>query len=91
MKTPMSMEIIESWSLPEAPKHVLTISGLLEEQRRLGRTIGLIIDLSNHDTLCAWAHQHRWHASLWEVYLRSCLVLHGATTVHGILSQTRSA
>ena len=58
MKTPMSMEIIESWSLPEAPKHVLTILRIAGGAEAAGaRTIGLIIDLSNHETLCAWAEQ----------------------------------
>jgi len=53
MKTPMSSEIISNWSLEEPPKHVLTISSLLEEERGMGREIGLIIDLSNHETLYA--------------------------------------
>ncbi len=53
MKTPMSSEIVNNWSLEEPPKHVLTISSLLEEERAKGREIGLIIDLSNHETLYA--------------------------------------
>jgi hypothetical protein len=53
VQTPMSSEIIDSWSLPSPPAHVLTIPGLLAEQRAIGRTIGLIIDLSNHETLYA--------------------------------------
>ena len=53
MKTPMSSEIVDHWSLEEPPKHVLTVSSLLEEERTKGREIGLIIDLSNHETLYA--------------------------------------
>ncbi len=53
MKTPMSSEIVNNWSLEGPPKHVLTISSLLEEERAKGREIGLIIDLSNHETLYA--------------------------------------
>ncbi|KAL4852861.1 mRNA-capping enzyme [Chlorella vulgaris] len=51
MKTPMSNEILGSWSLAEAPKHPLTVPRLLETQSKLGRTVGLIIDLANHDCL----------------------------------------
>jgi alpha-glucan,water dikinase len=51
MKTPMSNEILSSWSLAEAPKHPLTVPRLLETQSKLGRTVGLIIDLANHDCL----------------------------------------
>ena len=53
MKTPMSSEIIQNWSLDEPPQHPLTIQSLLKEQEEKGRTIGLIIDLSNHETLYA--------------------------------------
>lgn len=53
MKTPMSSEIIQNWSLDEPPQHALTIQSLLKEQEERGRTIGLIIDLSNHETLYA--------------------------------------
>lgn len=53
MKTPMSSEIIQNWSLDEPPQHVLTIQSLLKDQQEKGRTIGLIIDLSNHETLYA--------------------------------------
>lgn len=53
MKTPMSSEIVDNWSLKEPPKHILTIASLLEEERAKGREIGLIIDLSNHETLYA--------------------------------------
>lgn len=53
MKTPLSQAILSEWSLPEEPKHSLTISSLLQQQHFLHRQIGLIIDLSNHETLYA--------------------------------------
>ena len=53
MKTPMSSEIVDNWSLEEPPKHVLTVSSLLDQEKAKGREIGLIIDLSNHETLYA--------------------------------------
>ena len=52
MKTPMSDETIQNWSLEHPPKHVLTIRRLIESQEREhGRKVGLIIDLANHDCL----------------------------------------
>ncbi|KAI7835650.1 hypothetical protein COHA_010442 [Chlorella ohadii] len=51
MKTPMSREILDNWSLPGPPKHPLTVPLLLEGQAAQGRTVGLIIDLANHDCL----------------------------------------
>lgn len=51
MKTPMSREILANWSLPEPPRHSLTIPLLLERQRERGEPIGLIIDLANHECL----------------------------------------
>lgn len=53
MKTPMSSEIIRNWSLERPPQHVLTIQSLCTDQTEKGRTIGLILDLSNHETLYA--------------------------------------
>lgn len=53
MKTPMSSEIILNWSLDQPPQHVLTIQSLLKDQQQKGRTVGLMIDLSNHETLYA--------------------------------------
>ncbi|KAL4422635.1 hypothetical protein ABPG75_008832 [Micractinium tetrahymenae] len=50
-KTPMSKEILDNWSLPEAPRHPLTVPLLLARQAALGREVGLIIDLANHDCL----------------------------------------
>jgi len=46
MKTPLSARYVE-----ETCANVLTMDILLEEQRKLGREIGLIIDLTNHDCL----------------------------------------
>lgn len=48
MKTPLSHEILDNWQLPEAPRHRLTVSTLLEAQRAAGRRVGLLLDLSNH-------------------------------------------
>jgi hypothetical protein len=47
----MSNEILENWSLAEAPRHALTVPVLLEAQAAEGRQVGLIIDLANHDCL----------------------------------------
>ena len=52
-KTPLSCRILSSWSLPEKPKHELTVPGLLETQRKEGRHVGMILDLSNHESLYA--------------------------------------
>ena len=49
MKTPMSGEILDSWSLPDPPRHSLTVPLLLERQLARGQPIGLIIDLANHE------------------------------------------
>ena len=51
MKTPMSREILDNWSLAGAPAHPLTVPLLLDGQAAAGRTVGLIIDLANHDCL----------------------------------------
>lgn len=51
VQTPMSNEILDNWSLPEAPRHALTVPRLLASQAAAGRQIGLIIDLANHDCL----------------------------------------
>lgn len=53
MKTPLSQAILDEWTLPEAPKHSLTISSLLQQQHFLHRQVGMVIDLSNHETLYA--------------------------------------
>lgn len=49
MKTPLSRDILANWSLPEQPRYRLTVPELLEQQSALGRRIGLILDLSNHE------------------------------------------
>lgn len=51
MKTPMSLEIISNWSLPEPPRHSLTVPDLLSGQGANGRRVGMIIDLANHECL----------------------------------------
>ena len=53
MKTPLSQKILGSWTLPEQPKHALTVASLLDQQRKLGREVGMILDLSNHASLYA--------------------------------------
>lgn len=53
MKTPLSKAILSEWTLPEQPKHSLTIDSLLQQQHFRQRQIGMIIDLSNHETLYA--------------------------------------
>lgn len=53
MKTPLSQAILDEWTLSEAPKHSLTITSLLQHQHFLHRQVGMIIDLSNHETLYA--------------------------------------
>ncbi|GLC33354.1 hypothetical protein PLESTB_000342300 [Pleodorina starrii] len=51
MKTPLSAEILDSWSLPSQPKHRLTVPEMVAQQAALGRKVGLLLDLSNHDCL----------------------------------------
>lgn len=51
MKTPLSHDLIQNWSLPEAPKHRLTVSDVIETHAAQGRRVGLFLDLSNHDCL----------------------------------------
>lgn len=53
MKTPLSEQILDSWELPEPPKHRLTVPDLLAAQTAAGRHVGLLLDLSNHDCLYA--------------------------------------
>lgn len=53
MKTPLSQAILNEWTLAEAPKHSLTVTSLLQQQHFLQRQVGMIIDLSNHETLYA--------------------------------------
>ena len=57
-KTPLSEQVIESWTLAEPPLHPLTVPRLIKEQNSKGRTVGLILDLSNvslnHRPCHAW-------------------------------------
>ena len=53
MKTPLSTTIHRGWTLPTPPQHSLTVQQLLAEQAAQQRTVGLILDLSNHATLYA--------------------------------------
>ena len=48
MKTPLSPTLLAD---PAAFENVLTLPAFLEAQLKLGRKVGLIIDLSNHDCL----------------------------------------
>ena len=50
-KTPLSAEILATWSLPQPAEHPLTVASLLEGQAAAGRRVGMILDLSNHATL----------------------------------------
>eukprot|EP00899_Mesostigma_viride_P026490 jgi/Mesvir1/7025/Mv09153-RA.1 len=47
MKTPLSRNILNN--IGAAPSH--TVTSFLDQQRRLGRHVGLIIDLTNHDCI----------------------------------------
>ena len=53
MKTPLGSEIIENWNHDQPPSHPLTLDMLVEAQTVAGRRVGMIIDLSNHQTLYA--------------------------------------
>lgn len=53
MKTPLSAAILGSWSAPGELRHRLTVPEMLAAQSAAGRTVGLVIDLSNHDCLYA--------------------------------------
>ncbi|KAJ9509055.1 hypothetical protein QJQ45_001536 [Haematococcus lacustris] len=53
LQTPLSVEILASWSLPKAPLHSLTVGQLVAAQGAQGRRVGLLLDLSNHDW-CQW-------------------------------------
>lgn len=46
-KTPLSTTVLANWNLPEPPLHPLTVPRLLQHQHEQGRTVGLILDLSN--------------------------------------------
>lgn len=46
-KTPMSRNILDKWSLDQPVMHPLSVHSLLEGESAHGRTVGLILDLSN--------------------------------------------
>jgi hypothetical protein len=48
-----SQAILGSWQQDQPPAHPWTIGHLLATQQCAGRKVGLIMDLSNHDTLYA--------------------------------------
>jgi len=52
-KTPLSVEILDNWHLPEPAKYRLTVQDLVQAEEAAGIHIGLILDLSNHDCLYA--------------------------------------
>jgi hypothetical protein len=53
MKTPLTLELQKGYlpANPQSPSRQFTVGIFLEEQRALGREVGLIVDLSNHDCL----------------------------------------
>ena len=51
MKTPLAVEILRNWNLEKPPRFPLSVAHLLQTQLAEGRKIGMIIDLSNHETL----------------------------------------
>ena len=46
-------QVLDGWKLETAPEHPWTVQQLLAGQARAGRRIGMILDLSNHETLYA--------------------------------------
>lgn len=51
--TAATRQVLESWDLEVAPAHPWTVALLLSSQQAAGRPVGMIMDLSNHDTLYA--------------------------------------
>ena len=45
--------MLEGWNLDSAPEHPWTVQQLLAGQAAAGRRVGMILDLSNHETLYA--------------------------------------
>ena len=99
MKTPLSQTILNSWTLPEKPKHTLSVASLLQTQREHGREVGMILDLSNHallygeDLVDGVQYEHipvsahtPVHATLHMAVLgaASCAALHAAATMQAI-------
>jgi len=48
-----SRQVLDGWKLETAPEHPWTVQQLLAGQAWAGRTVGMILDLSNHETLYA--------------------------------------
>ena len=71
MKTPLGSEILENWNLEEPPRHPLSISIL--QQQLHDKHIGMIIDLSNHDSLYG-ADLRETGIQYERVPVRSCLL-----------------
>ena len=46
-------QVLEGWNLDSAPEHPWTVQQLLAGQAAAGRRVGMILDLSNHETLYA--------------------------------------
>lgn len=55
MKTPLTLELQKNYMPkdPNNPSRTFTVQTFLEDQQKLGRTVGLILDLSNHECLYA--------------------------------------
>lgn len=53
MKTPLSEATLAAWCEAEPPRNPWSVALMLDTQRLQGRSVGLIIDLSNHETLYA--------------------------------------
>eukprot|EP01025_Chloroclados_australasicus_P030242 TRINITY_DN3034_c0_g2_i1.p1 TRINITY_DN3034_c0_g2~~TRINITY_DN3034_c0_g2_i1.p1 ORF type:complete len:363 (-),score=41.64 TRINITY_DN3034_c0_g2_i1:2803-3891(-) len=55
MKTPFSKKIVNQINIqqPKIMPHILTVEVLLMEQRSLGREVGMIFDLTDHECLYA--------------------------------------
>lgn len=53
MKTPLTLELQKNYMPkdPNNPSRTFTVQTFLEDQQKLGRTVGLILDLSNHECL----------------------------------------
>ena len=43
--------LLDNWEQPQPPSHPWTIARLIASQEAAGRRVGLLLDLSNHDTL----------------------------------------
>ena len=50
---PARPQVLDGWKLETAPEHPWTVQQLLAGQAWAGRRVGMILDLSNHETLYA--------------------------------------